>query len=157
MPRELELPDERRWDQGTPKSVLEPLLDYWYVDIFSTNTSSIYCVQCGLRGDNDDLSPQLDTFFREQALFIQRFKLPDTDDLPGSKATTGALQNHASTRHYHSIELPSQYLLPLRRRPRSRYAFTSCTSVQNTLTPYRYCYLTPGLRPSLKFSVSLTR
>ncbi|KAJ4293409.1 hypothetical protein N0V90_008692 [Kalmusia sp. IMI 367209] len=29
LPRELELPEERRWDQGTPKAVLEPLLDYW--------------------------------------------------------------------------------------------------------------------------------
>jgi len=29
LPRELELPNERRWGQGTPKSVLEPLLDFW--------------------------------------------------------------------------------------------------------------------------------
>ncbi|KAK7189782.1 alpha/beta-hydrolase [Paraphaeosphaeria sporulosa] len=29
LPRELELPEERRWDLGTPKAVLEPLLDYW--------------------------------------------------------------------------------------------------------------------------------
>ncbi|KAF1834099.1 alpha/beta-hydrolase [Decorospora gaudefroyi] len=29
LPRELELPDEKRWEQGTPKSVLEPLLDFW--------------------------------------------------------------------------------------------------------------------------------
>ncbi|KAI4672112.1 uncharacterized protein J4E78_000612 [Alternaria triticimaculans] len=29
LPRELELPDERIWEQGTPKSVLEPLLDFW--------------------------------------------------------------------------------------------------------------------------------
>ncbi|KAF1969724.1 alpha/beta-hydrolase [Bimuria novae-zelandiae CBS 107.79] len=28
LPRELELP-KRRWDLGTPKAVLEPLLDYW--------------------------------------------------------------------------------------------------------------------------------
>ncbi|KAH7396353.1 Alpha/Beta hydrolase protein [Pyrenochaeta sp. MPI-SDFR-AT-0127] len=29
LPRELELPEQRSWDQGTPKSVLEPLLDFW--------------------------------------------------------------------------------------------------------------------------------
>ncbi|KAI8933105.1 hypothetical protein NX059_009748 [Plenodomus lindquistii] len=29
LPRELELPDTHRWTQGTPKSVLEPLLDFW--------------------------------------------------------------------------------------------------------------------------------
>ncbi|KAL1593828.1 hypothetical protein SLS60_010561 [Paraconiothyrium brasiliense] len=29
LPRELELPEQRRWDLGTPKTVLEPLLDYW--------------------------------------------------------------------------------------------------------------------------------
>ncbi|KAF2871307.1 Alpha/Beta hydrolase protein, partial [Massariosphaeria phaeospora] len=29
LPRELDLPDTRRWDQGTPKLVLEPLLDFW--------------------------------------------------------------------------------------------------------------------------------
>ncbi|KAL6706185.1 hypothetical protein ACN47E_005920 [Coniothyrium glycines] len=29
LPRELELPESRRWEQGTPKSVLEPLLDFW--------------------------------------------------------------------------------------------------------------------------------
>ncbi|KAF1996963.1 alpha/beta-hydrolase [Amniculicola lignicola CBS 123094] len=29
LPRELELPEDRRWQQGTPKAVLEPLLDYW--------------------------------------------------------------------------------------------------------------------------------
>ncbi|KAH7135060.1 Alpha/Beta hydrolase protein [Dendryphion nanum] len=29
LPREIELPDEKRWDYGTPKSVLEPLLDFW--------------------------------------------------------------------------------------------------------------------------------
>ena len=34
LPRELELPDERIWEQGTPKSVLEPLLDFWYVSSF---------------------------------------------------------------------------------------------------------------------------
>jgi hypothetical protein len=34
LPRELELPDERLWEMGTPKSVLEPLLDFWYV-VFS--------------------------------------------------------------------------------------------------------------------------
>ena len=34
LPRELELPNERRWGQGTPKSVLEPLLDFWYVSFY---------------------------------------------------------------------------------------------------------------------------
>lgn len=34
LPRELELPDERRWEQGTPKTVLEPLLDFWYISSF---------------------------------------------------------------------------------------------------------------------------
>lgn len=29
LPREPKLPEERRWEQGTPKAVLEPLLDYW--------------------------------------------------------------------------------------------------------------------------------
>lgn len=29
LPRELDLPDKRRWEQGTPKEVLEPLVDYW--------------------------------------------------------------------------------------------------------------------------------
>ncbi|KAF2269454.1 alpha/beta-hydrolase [Lojkania enalia] len=29
LPRELELPEDRRWEHGTPKAVLEPLLDYW--------------------------------------------------------------------------------------------------------------------------------
>jgi hypothetical protein len=29
LPRELELPDDRKWEHGTPKSVLEPLLDFW--------------------------------------------------------------------------------------------------------------------------------
>ncbi|KAF2022992.1 alpha/beta-hydrolase [Setomelanomma holmii] len=29
LPRELELPEARRWEHGTPKSVLEPLLDFW--------------------------------------------------------------------------------------------------------------------------------
>lgn len=29
LPRELELPEHQRWAQGTPKTVLEPLLDYW--------------------------------------------------------------------------------------------------------------------------------
>jgi hypothetical protein len=30
LPRELELPEGRIWEHGTPKSVLEPLLDFWY-------------------------------------------------------------------------------------------------------------------------------
>jgi hypothetical protein len=29
LPRELQLAEVRRWDLGTPKAVLEPLLDYW--------------------------------------------------------------------------------------------------------------------------------
>ncbi|EMD92251.1 hypothetical protein COCHEDRAFT_1203262 [Bipolaris maydis C5] len=29
LPRELELPEERMWEHGTPKRVLEPLLDFW--------------------------------------------------------------------------------------------------------------------------------
>ena len=29
LPREVKLPEERRWDHGTPKGVLEPLLDFW--------------------------------------------------------------------------------------------------------------------------------
>ncbi|KAF2851918.1 alpha/beta-hydrolase [Plenodomus tracheiphilus IPT5] len=29
LPRELDLPTPDRWSQGTPKSVLEPLLDFW--------------------------------------------------------------------------------------------------------------------------------
>ncbi|KAF2728167.1 alpha/beta-hydrolase [Polyplosphaeria fusca] len=29
LPRELQLSEERRWEQGTPKALLEPLLDYW--------------------------------------------------------------------------------------------------------------------------------
>ncbi|KAF2703388.1 alpha/beta-hydrolase, partial [Pleomassaria siparia CBS 279.74] len=29
LPRALDLKDERRWTQGTPKDVLEPILDYW--------------------------------------------------------------------------------------------------------------------------------
>lgn len=29
MPRELALPDDRIWEHGTPKRVLEPLLDFW--------------------------------------------------------------------------------------------------------------------------------
>lgn len=29
MPRETPLQKERIWDFGTPKSVLEPLVDYW--------------------------------------------------------------------------------------------------------------------------------
>ncbi|PSN74417.1 alpha/beta-hydrolase [Corynespora cassiicola Philippines] len=29
LPREIELPEHQKWVQGTPKSVLEPLLDYW--------------------------------------------------------------------------------------------------------------------------------
>lgn len=33
LPRELELPEQKSWDQGTPKSVLEPLLDFWWVHI----------------------------------------------------------------------------------------------------------------------------
>lgn len=31
LPHELLLPEERRWAYGTPKSVLEPLVDYWYI------------------------------------------------------------------------------------------------------------------------------
>jgi hypothetical protein len=38
LPRELELPEPRIWEHGTPKSVLEPLLDFWCVkDCFSTH------------------------------------------------------------------------------------------------------------------------
>jgi hypothetical protein len=40
LPREIELPDERRWEQGTPKSVLEPLLDFWYVCFLVTGFGS---------------------------------------------------------------------------------------------------------------------
>ncbi|KAF2841367.1 alpha/beta-hydrolase [Patellaria atrata CBS 101060] len=29
LPRELLLPEHRKWDYGTPKTTLEPLLDYW--------------------------------------------------------------------------------------------------------------------------------
>lgn len=29
LPRELQLPDSRRWEYGTPKAVLEPLIDFW--------------------------------------------------------------------------------------------------------------------------------
>ncbi|KAL9091300.1 MAG: hypothetical protein Q9165_004934 [Trypethelium subeluteriae] len=29
LPRELELPDQRQWDYGTPKAILEPIVDYW--------------------------------------------------------------------------------------------------------------------------------
>ncbi|KAF2497070.1 alpha/beta-hydrolase [Lophium mytilinum] len=29
LPRELQLPEKRRWDYGTPKAVLEPLIDFW--------------------------------------------------------------------------------------------------------------------------------
>ncbi|KAF1847948.1 alpha/beta-hydrolase [Cucurbitaria berberidis CBS 394.84] len=29
LPREVELPEQRTWEQGTPKSALEPLLDFW--------------------------------------------------------------------------------------------------------------------------------
>lgn len=29
LPRELELPEHRTWEHGTPKDVLEPLLDFW--------------------------------------------------------------------------------------------------------------------------------
>ncbi|KAH3959750.1 hypothetical protein HBH98_103660 [Parastagonospora nodorum] len=29
LPRELELPGHRTWEHGTPKAVLEPLLDFW--------------------------------------------------------------------------------------------------------------------------------
>ncbi|KAK5181561.1 hypothetical protein LTR16_010366, partial [Cryomyces antarcticus] len=30
LPHELLLPEERRWDYGTPKAELEPLIDYWH-------------------------------------------------------------------------------------------------------------------------------
>lgn len=29
LPREIDLPEQREWEHGTPKAVLEPLLDYW--------------------------------------------------------------------------------------------------------------------------------
>jgi hypothetical protein len=29
LPRELLLPRSREWDQGTPKSEIEPLIDFW--------------------------------------------------------------------------------------------------------------------------------
>lgn len=29
LPRELQLPNSRRWEYGTPKAVLEPLIDFW--------------------------------------------------------------------------------------------------------------------------------
>ncbi|KAH8731938.1 Alpha/Beta hydrolase protein [Phaeosphaeriaceae sp. PMI808] len=29
LPRELELPEPKKWEHGTPKTVLEPLLDFW--------------------------------------------------------------------------------------------------------------------------------
>ncbi|KAF1935492.1 hypothetical protein EJ02DRAFT_460317 [Clathrospora elynae] len=50
LPRELALPDERRWEMGTPKSVLEPLLDFWYVLILMTGLLGM-CVEDGVRGD----------------------------------------------------------------------------------------------------------
>jgi hypothetical protein len=31
LPHELLLPPEREWENGTPKSEIEPLIDYWYV------------------------------------------------------------------------------------------------------------------------------
>lgn len=36
LPRESGIPvrASERWELGTPKSVLEPLLDYWYVDVW---------------------------------------------------------------------------------------------------------------------------
>jgi hypothetical protein len=43
LPRELELPDERIWEQGTPKSMLEPLLDFWYV-VFSFGNTDFVCL-----------------------------------------------------------------------------------------------------------------
>ncbi|KAI9686754.1 MAG: hypothetical protein M1822_002813 [Bathelium mastoideum] len=29
LPRELDLPEERRWEYGTPKKALEPIVDFW--------------------------------------------------------------------------------------------------------------------------------
>jgi hypothetical protein len=31
MPREITLTGKNRWTLGTPKAVLEPLIDYWYI------------------------------------------------------------------------------------------------------------------------------
>ncbi len=31
MPREIGLNEQEKWELGTPKAALEPLIDYWYV------------------------------------------------------------------------------------------------------------------------------
>jgi hypothetical protein len=33
MPREIGKNDEEKWKLGTPKTALEPLIDYWYVHL----------------------------------------------------------------------------------------------------------------------------
>ena len=33
MPREVGKTDQEKWELGTPKGALEPLIDYWYVDM----------------------------------------------------------------------------------------------------------------------------
>jgi hypothetical protein len=29
LPREIGLPDDRKWEYGTPKTILEPIVDFW--------------------------------------------------------------------------------------------------------------------------------
>lgn len=51
LPRELDLPDSHRWAQGTPKSVLEPLLDFWlegYDWRKAELGSKLHCLSFGL-------------------------------------------------------------------------------------------------------------
>jgi hypothetical protein len=40
MPREASLSEQQRWELGTPKAALEPLIDYWYVLSSSGATST---------------------------------------------------------------------------------------------------------------------
>lgn len=39
LPHEVALEKDREWELGTPKSVVEPLIDYWYVILFSVHSS----------------------------------------------------------------------------------------------------------------------
>lgn len=47
LPHDLELQKGGEWDLGTPKSVVEPLIDYWYVSSQSRHMCRMLIISTG--------------------------------------------------------------------------------------------------------------
>jgi hypothetical protein len=95
LPRELELPEPRIWEHGTPKSVLEPLLDFWCVQ----SCFSIYYVLVEPNVSKEALIQKS----------ISKLHPARTDPAPGSMATTGAPPKHSSTLHFPNSAPPLRF------------------------------------------------